>query len=64
MVELASMPATILYLNTADGDRIQAMTLAGIRRYAGVRGWKAMAVPWQESRPPARNRGTSPTLAR
>ena len=41
----------ILYLNTADGDRIQTMTLAGIRRYAGARGWEAMAVPWQESRP-------------
>ena len=41
----------ILYLNTAAGDRIQAMTLAGIRRYAGARGWEDMAVPWQESRP-------------
>lgn len=35
----------ILYLNTAPGDRIQEMTLAGIRRYAGARGWAAEAVP-------------------
>ncbi len=41
----------ILYLNTAAGDRIQAMTLAGIRRYAGALGWEVRSVPWQESRP-------------
>ena len=41
----------ILYLNTAAGDRIQAMTLAGIRRYAGALGWDVRSVPWQESRP-------------
>ncbi|MBR0056421.1 MAG: hypothetical protein IJP66_03755, partial [Kiritimatiellae bacterium] len=41
----------ILYLNTAPGDRIQGMTLAGIRRYAGARGWEAESVPWQRSRP-------------
>ncbi len=45
------MSATILYLNTAEGDRIQAMTLAGIRRYAGALGWEVRPVPWQESRP-------------
>ena len=41
----------ILYLNTAEGDRIQATTLAGIRRYAEARGWEAKAVPWQASLP-------------
>lgn len=45
------MSATILYLNTAPGDRIQEMTLAGIRRYAGTRRWEAESVPWQASRP-------------
>ena len=41
----------VLYLNTAEGDRIQTTTLAGIRRYAEARGWEAEAVPWQASRP-------------
>jgi DNA-binding LacI/PurR family transcriptional regulator len=45
------MSATILYLNTAPGDRIQEMTLAGIRRYAAARRWEAESVPWQASRP-------------
>ena len=45
------MSATILYLNIAPGDRIQEMTLAGIRRYAGTRRWEAESVPWQASRP-------------
>ena len=45
------MSATILYLNTAPGDRIQEMTLAGIRRYAEARRWEAESVSWQESRP-------------
>ena len=31
-------PPNILYLNTAEGDRIQTMTLVGIRRYAGALG--------------------------
>ena len=44
-------PPRILYLNTAPGDRIQGMTLAGIRRYAAARGWTAEAVPSDESRP-------------
>ncbi len=44
-------PPCILYLNTAPGDRIQGMTLAGIRRYAVARGWTVEAVPSDESRP-------------
>ena len=44
-------PPRILYLNTAPGDRIQGMTLAGIRRYAAARGWTVEAVPSNESRP-------------
>ena len=32
------MSATILYLDTIPGKRIQEMTLAGIRRYAAARG--------------------------
>ena len=45
------MAATILYLDTIPGERIQEMTLAGIRRYAAARGWDAAAVPVEESRP-------------
>ena len=44
-------PPRILYLNTAPGDRIQGMTLAGIRRYAAARRWEVESVPWQASRP-------------
>ena len=44
------MSATILYLNTVPGDRVQALKLAGIRRYADVRGWEVVAVPRSESR--------------
>ncbi len=47
------MAATILYLDTIPGERIQNMTLAGIRRYAAARGWDAVAVPGEESRPAA-----------
>ena len=47
------MAATILYLDTIPGERIQNMTLAGIRRYAAARGWDAVAVPREESRPAA-----------
>ena len=36
---------TIFYLNTEPGDRIQGMTLVGIRRYAVARGWDVEAVP-------------------
>ena len=32
-------PATILYLGTVRGDPIHERTLAGIRRYAALRGW-------------------------
>ena len=43
----------ILYLDTIPGERIQKMTLAGIRRYAAVRGWDVVAVPREKSRPAA-----------
>ena len=33
------MSATILYISTVPGDRVQALKLAGIRRYADVRGF-------------------------
>lgn len=42
---------TILYLDTVPGDRIYAMKSAGVRRYAAVRGWNAVAVPTDRSRP-------------
>ena len=45
------MSATILYLDTIPGDPIQALTLAGIRRYATALGWEAAAVPNSELRP-------------
>ena len=35
----------ILYLNAAPDDLIHGMKLAGIRRYAAVRGWGAVAIP-------------------
>ena len=44
------MSPTILYLDTIPGDPIQALTLAGIRRYAAALGWEAEAVPESESR--------------
>ena len=43
--------ATILYLDMIPGERIQEMTLAGIRRYAAAQGWNVAAVPVAESRP-------------
>ena len=45
------MSATILYLNTVSGDLIHGMKFAGIRRYAAMRGWKAVAVPRSELLP-------------
>lgn len=45
------MSATILYFNYMEGDRIQDMVFAGIRRYATVLGWKAEVVSWSRSRP-------------
>lgn len=45
------MAATILYLDTIPDERIQKMTLAGIRRYAAAKGWHVVAVPVAESRP-------------
>ena len=47
------MSATILYLDTIPGNRIQETTLAGMRRYAVARGWDVEAVPWDRSRPEA-----------
>lgn len=44
---------TILYLDTIPGERIQETALAGIRRYAAVRGWDVVAVPREKSRPAA-----------
>ena len=41
--------ATILYLDMVPGDRINEMMLAGIRRYADVRGWCVETVPWDRS---------------
>ncbi len=45
------MSATILYLNTVSGDLIHGMKFAGIRRYAAMRGWEAVAVPRSELSP-------------
>lgn len=45
------MSATILYLNPLPGNRTHEMTLAGIRRYAEARGWRAESIPQQDSRP-------------
>ena len=39
------MVPSILYLNAAPNDLIHGMKLAGIRRYAAVRGWEVVAVP-------------------
>ncbi|MBR0056869.1 MAG: substrate-binding domain-containing protein [Kiritimatiellae bacterium] len=41
----------ILYLDTIPGDGIQQTALAGMRRYAGARGWGVEAVAVAESRP-------------
>jgi len=43
----------ILYLDMWTGERIQEMKLAGIRRFAEMRGWRVCAVPEAESRPDA-----------
>ena len=45
------MSATILYLNAMPDDLIHGMKLAGIRRYAAVRGWEVEAVPRRGFRP-------------
>ncbi|MBR0056832.1 MAG: substrate-binding domain-containing protein, partial [Kiritimatiellae bacterium] len=39
------MSPAILYLNAVPGDLIHGMKLAGIRRYAAVRGWEVAAIP-------------------
>ena len=43
--------STILYLDMWIGERIQEMKLAGIRRYAGMRGWNVEICPERQSRP-------------
>ena len=40
--------ATVLYVGAVHGDLIHGMKLAGIRRYAALRGWEAEAVPYAE----------------
>ena len=45
------MAATILYLNTWPGDLVQKLKIAGMRRYAGARGWSVESVPSGDSRP-------------
>lgn len=41
----------ILYLNAAPHDFIHGMKLAGIRRYAAVRGWEVVAIPPRKFNP-------------
>jgi len=41
----------ILYLDMWIGERIQEMKLAGIRRFAGLRGWNVLPVSEKASRP-------------
>ena len=47
---MAATP-TIFYLDTIPGERLQTMTLAGIRRYATARRWTTVSVPFFRSRP-------------
>lgn len=42
---------TILYVDMWKGERIQEMKLAGIRRYAAMRGWNVDVLSEDESRP-------------
>ena len=42
---------TILYVDMWKGERIQEMKLAGIRRYAAMRGWNVAVLSEDESRP-------------
>ena len=46
------MAETILYVDMWVGERIQEMKLAGIRRYAAMRGWDVNVLSEDESRPP------------
>lgn len=46
------MPSNrILYLDMVEGEHIHGMKLAGIRRYAGARGWNVEGVAQRDSRP-------------
>lgn len=53
------MAARILYVNPFPDCRVETMTLAGVRRYAGVRGWAVEAV-----RSEALSAGRLPALLR
>ena len=52
---------TILYIDMWKGERIQEMKLAGIRRYAAMRGWDVRVLSEDESRP-GRLRSLLPAL--
>ena len=45
------MAETILYVVMWKGERVQEMKLAGIRRYAAMRGWDVRVLSEDESRP-------------
>ena len=45
------MAETIFYVDMWVGERIQEMKLAGIRRYASMRGWNVRVLSEDESRP-------------
>lgn len=45
------MAETILYVDMWKGERVQEMKLAGIRRYAAMRGWDVHVLSEDESRP-------------
>ena len=55
------MADTILYADMWKGERIQEMKLAGIRRYAAMRGWDVCVLSEDESRP-GRLRSLLPAL--
>ena len=48
--EALAMRATILFLNSVPGYGLHEMKLAGVGRYAAVRGWEVVAVSRRESR--------------
>ena len=51
MSESAARRCEILYVDMWKGERIQEMKLAGIRRYAGARGWSVSVLSERQSRP-------------
>ncbi len=44
-------PPRILYLGVLDDTPVQDMKLAGVRRYAGARGWEVVTIPLADARP-------------